>query len=85
MPWARGAPYCSAYLRAADTGDALVSRTVVDLVAGSGLRFIDRGAYRLADGVHDWHVYAVAHDRTSDATIAVPGIVDVDRAVACLA
>jgi hypothetical protein len=37
--------------RLARTGQVLVLRTVVDLVAGSGLYFNDRGAYRLADGL----------------------------------
>jgi hypothetical protein len=36
-----------------------VARTVKDLVAGSGLRFRDRGAYHLADGLGKWHVFAV--------------------------
>jgi hypothetical protein len=43
-------------------GDVLVSRTVVDLVAGSGLRFLDRGLHQLADGLHAWHVFAVEED-----------------------
>jgi pimeloyl-ACP methyl ester carboxylesterase len=41
------------------TGDVLVSRTVVDLVAGSGLSFLDRGSHKLADGLHEWRVFAV--------------------------
>src|SRR5262245_29071797 len=49
----------------AQTGEVLVSRTVVDLVAGSGLHFADRGAYRLADGLDKWHVFAVARDEMS--------------------
>jgi hypothetical protein len=40
----------------------LVSRTVVDLVAGSGLHFSDRGAYRVAEGVDKWHVFDAADD-----------------------
>jgi pimeloyl-ACP methyl ester carboxylesterase len=40
-------------------GDVLVSRTVVDLVAGSGLSFLDRGSHQLADGMHEWRVFAV--------------------------
>jgi pimeloyl-ACP methyl ester carboxylesterase len=42
-------------------GEVLVARTVVDLVAGSGLRFRDRGAHRLAQGFGKWHVFAVEH------------------------
>ena len=48
----------------ARTGEVLVARTVVDLVAGSGLRFRDRGAHRLAEGFTKWHVFAVDHDQT---------------------
>ena len=43
----------------ASAGEVLVSRTVVDLVAGSGLRFSDRGSHRLAEGVPAWRVYSV--------------------------
>ena len=42
-----------------ETGDVLVSRTVVDLVAGSGLTFLDRGSHQLAEGMHEWRVFAV--------------------------
>jgi pimeloyl-ACP methyl ester carboxylesterase len=41
------------------TGDVLVSRTVVDLVAGSGLTFLDRGSHQLAEGMHEWRIFAV--------------------------
>jgi pimeloyl-ACP methyl ester carboxylesterase/DNA-binding winged helix-turn-helix (wHTH) protein/class 3 adenylate cyclase len=40
-------------------GDVLVTRTVVDLVAGSGLRFDDRGSHTLRAGLDAWRVYAV--------------------------
>ncbi len=40
-------------------GDVLVSRTVVDLVAGSGLEFADRGMHALADGQKSRRVFAV--------------------------
>lgn len=44
---------------AASGGEILVSSTVKDLVAGSGLRFTDRGVHTLK-GVPDvWHLYAV--------------------------
>ena len=45
------------------TGDVLVSRTVVDLVAGSGLSFVDRGSHQLADGMQEWRVFAVQQGR----------------------
>jgi class 3 adenylate cyclase len=43
----------------AAAGETLVSRTVTELVAGSGLEFADRGEHPLKglDGV--WHLYAV--------------------------
>jgi len=37
-------------------------RTVVDLVAGSGLRFTDRGMHVLAKEHKAWRVYAVRED-----------------------
>ena len=43
------------------SGDVLVSRTVVDLVAGSRLDFSDRGMHALADGQTPRRVFAVAH------------------------
>ena len=42
----------------APPGDVLVSRTVVDLVAGSGLRFVDRGMHQLGHGSERWRVFA---------------------------
>ena len=44
----------------AKPGEVLVSRTVVDLVAGSGLGFEDRGTYSLKGVPEEWHLYAVA-------------------------
>ena len=46
----------------AKPGEVLVTRTVVDLVAGSGLRFADRGNHVLAKGHSGWRVYAVRED-----------------------
>jgi hypothetical protein len=37
----------------------LVSSTVKDLVAGSGLRFADRGSHSLKGVPGQWHVYSV--------------------------
>ncbi len=45
---------------AADAGEVLVSSTVKDLVAGSGLRFTDRGVHALKGVPEPWHLYAVA-------------------------
>jgi pimeloyl-ACP methyl ester carboxylesterase len=40
-------------------GEVLVSRTVVDLVAGSGLRFADRGEHQLKGIPDRWRVFAL--------------------------
>ncbi len=42
----------------AKSGEVLVTRTVVDLVAGSGMTFKDRGMYSLARTHKGWRVYA---------------------------
>jgi len=44
-------------------GEVLVTRTVVDLVAGSGLQFTDRGIHVLAKGHKGWRAYAVREDQ----------------------
>jgi class 3 adenylate cyclase len=43
---------------AAGPGEVLVSRTVRDLVAGSGLAFEDRGAHELKGVPGEWQLYA---------------------------
>jgi len=43
----------------AGAGEVLVSSTVKDLVAGSGLRFTDRGIQSLKGVPGDWHIFAV--------------------------
>jgi class 3 adenylate cyclase len=43
----------------AGAGEVLVSSTVKDLVAGSGLRFGDRGSQSLKGVPGEWHTYAV--------------------------
>jgi len=44
----------------AQTGEVLVSSTVKDLVAGSGLSFQDRGMQRLKGIPDEWRLFAVA-------------------------
>ena len=44
---------------AARPGEVLVSSTVKDLVAGSGLRFQDRGARALKGVPGEWHLFAL--------------------------
>jgi len=43
----------------ADTGEVLVSRTVTDLVSGSGIQFAERGTHQLKGVTGDWHLFAV--------------------------
>jgi class 3 adenylate cyclase len=44
----------------AHPGEVLMSRTVVDLVAGSGLAFHERGSHRLKGVPGEWAVFATA-------------------------
>jgi len=44
----------------AGPSEVLVSSTVKDLVAGSGLRFDDRGSRSLKGVPGEWHIYALA-------------------------
>jgi class 3 adenylate cyclase len=43
----------------AGPGEVLVSRTVTDLVAGSGIEFTERGAHSLKGVPGEWQLYAV--------------------------
>ena len=45
----------------APPGQVLVSRTVVDLVAGSGIEFVDRGEQELKGVPGMWRLFAVAN------------------------
>jgi class 3 adenylate cyclase len=47
---------------AAEAGEILVSRTVVDLVAGSRLAFADRGSRQLKGVPGEWQLFSVVHD-----------------------
>jgi class 3 adenylate cyclase len=44
----------------AQPGEVLVSSTVRDLVAGSGITFEDKGTYALKGVPDEWRVFAVA-------------------------
>jgi class 3 adenylate cyclase len=44
----------------ADGGEVLVTRTVTDLVAGSGIPFADRGEHDLKGLPGAWHIFAVS-------------------------
>jgi class 3 adenylate cyclase len=43
----------------ADVGEVFVSRTVVDLVVGSGIQFDDRGEHELRGVPGTWRLFAV--------------------------
>jgi class 3 adenylate cyclase/pimeloyl-ACP methyl ester carboxylesterase len=43
----------------AQPGEVLASSTVKDLVVGSGLEFVDRGAHALPGVPDEWHLYAL--------------------------
>ena len=43
----------------ASPGEVVVSSTVKDLVAGSGLRFADRGTHDLRGVPGEWRLFAV--------------------------
>jgi class 3 adenylate cyclase/pimeloyl-ACP methyl ester carboxylesterase len=45
----------------AEPGEVLVSSTVKDLVAGSGIRFMERGMHELKGVPEEWHLFAVEH------------------------
>jgi class 3 adenylate cyclase len=53
----------------AATGEVLVSSTVKDLVAGSGIRFEDRGRHVLTGDRDGWHVFRVVQG-TEPAMVA---------------
>jgi class 3 adenylate cyclase len=44
---------------AAEPGEVLASRTVKDLVAGSGVRFTDKGTHRLKGVPEEWQLFGV--------------------------
>jgi class 3 adenylate cyclase len=50
----------------AEPSEILVSQTSKDLVAGSGLRFQDRGTHELKGIEGSWHLYAVASSGRSE-------------------
>lgn len=56
----RGAGLSDRVSALAEGGQVLVSSTVRDLVAGSGLRFVDRGAASLKGLDDEIRLYAVA-------------------------
>ena len=60
----------------AGPGEILVSRTVRDLVAGSGLRFNDRGVVALKGVPEPWQLYAVDRPMTNADPSVLRGVGD---------
>ena len=50
----------------AEPSEVLVSQTICDLVAGSGIEFRDRGEYSLEGSPGEWQLYAVGDDQPTD-------------------
>jgi hypothetical protein len=57
---ASSSPHRSTCRGSRRTSDVLVSQTVKDLVAGSGIEFEDRGRHELKGVPGEWRLYAVA-------------------------
>jgi class 3 adenylate cyclase len=55
-----GVHIASRILSRAGPGEVLVSRTVRDLVAGSGLQFGDRGTHTLKGIPDEWQILAAS-------------------------
>ncbi|HJP66763.1 MAG TPA: adenylate/guanylate cyclase domain-containing protein, partial [Actinomycetota bacterium] len=56
----------------AGPGDVLVSGTLRDLVIGSGIEFVDRGAHSLRGIPGEWRVFAVRAGETQE--VGVPPV-----------
>jgi YVTN family beta-propeller protein len=63
-------PIASRIMASAGPGEVLVSSTVRDLAAGSGLTFEDRGVRELKGVPGEWHVYSVGRAEPSAGHIA---------------
>jgi class 3 adenylate cyclase len=47
----------------AEPGEILASRTVKDLLAGSGISFVARGSHQHAEAADEWQLFAVTGPR----------------------
>jgi len=54
-----GVHICARIAALSRPSEVLVSRTVKDLVAGAGIRFVDRGTHRLKGVPEKWRIFAV--------------------------
>jgi class 3 adenylate cyclase len=66
----------------AQPGEVWVSRTVCDLVAGSGMRFSARGTHEMK-GLGPWELYSLAGEDTAPLSVAPhpPSTRATDRAI----
>ncbi len=62
----------------ANAGEVLVSRTVADLVVGSGLRFTDRGEHELKGVPGHWRLLAVGDSSERSVESAGTGFMERD-------
>ena len=62
-------------MSAAGPGEVLVSGTLRDLVAGSGLEFSDRGLQELKGVPGEWHLWALVREVTDAGQDAIAGAV----------
>ena len=67
----------SRVMSAAGPGEVLVSGTLRDLVAGSGLDFSDRGLHELKGVPGEWHLWALVRDATEADQAAIASVVRV--------
>lgn len=67
----------SRVMSAAGTGEVVVSGTLRELVAGSGLEFSDRGTHELKGVPGEWHLWALVRDATESDQAAIASVVGV--------
>ena len=64
----------SRVMSAAGPGEVLVSGTLRELVAGSGLDFTDRGPYHLKGISGEWRLWMLVRDAAEDNEAAIAGV-----------
>ncbi len=67
----------SRVMSSAGPGEVLVSGTLRELVAGSGLDFSDRGPHELKGVPGEWHLWALVRDATEADQAAIASVVRV--------
>jgi class 3 adenylate cyclase/pimeloyl-ACP methyl ester carboxylesterase len=58
-------------MSAADPGEVLVSSSVKDLVAGTGIDLVEKGAHTLKGVPGEWRLFSVANERRSSTPTAL--------------